>query len=109
MINEEKVVIQEEAFNEIRKAGFNASALIATGIGKAKLLIDIIKYLKPKSVLYLCDSRDNRDKTFPNEMTKWGEPWMFEVVDRYCFQTAHKFKGKKYDLLLADKNLSIPL
>lgn len=103
MINEEKKRIQDEAFNALKQSGFNGAALIATGVGKAKLLIDVIKHLKPKSILYLCDSQDNRDKTFPNQILEWGEPWMFEATEMHCYQTAYKFKNKEYDLLLADE------
>jgi superfamily II DNA or RNA helicase len=103
MINEQKSIIQDEAFEALKENGFNGAAIIATGIGKAKLLVDCIKHLQPKSVLYLCDSEDNRDKTFPDELLKWGTPHIFEIVDRYCYQTAYKFEGREYDLLLADK------
>lgn len=103
MINEEKSKIQEEAFNALREVDFNGAVLIATGTGKAKLIIDIIRYLQPKSALYLCDSKENRDKSFPDQILQWGEPWMFEVTDRKCYKTAYKYVGKTYDLLIADE------
>ncbi len=103
MVNEERRNIQTDVINTFEKNNFNGFAEVPTGTGKAWILIQILKYLKPKSVWYLCDSTMNRDETFKNELIKWGAKKWIDKIEFMCYQTACKLKDYKVDLLLADE------
>lgn len=99
----ERDKLQETAFNVAKKANFNGILLIPTGAGKGKIMIDIVKELKPKSILYLCDTVLLRDKMIIDEFHKWNAEEYLNCMERVCYQTACKWKNKKYDLILADE------
>lgn len=95
--------IQEEVLISLEKNDYNGTVLALTGIGKGKIMVDVIKRLKPNSILYLCDNKDLRDKTFRVEMEKWGASEYIEKTEFVCYQTARKWEGREFDLLLADE------
>lgn len=102
-VNKKRRSIQKDVVNSIESNGFNGFAIAPTGIGKAWILIQILKKLNPKSCWYLCDSTDNRDTTFKKELIKWGAEKWLDRIEFMCYQTAYKLKGFKVDLLLADE------
>ena len=101
-INKEKDKIQKEAFLAAKKANFNAALLLATGAGKSKIMCDCILAIKPKTILYLCDSQRLRDNDFVKEMEKWGCKDYIPLTQFECYQAAYKLSGK-YDLILGDE------
>ena len=92
-----------EALTAAEKNHYNGVFLIPTGGGKGKLMIEIAKRLKPKSILYLCNSQELRDKMFIDELNKWDAQHLLHVMDLQCYQTTYKWSGKHYDLVLADE------
>lgn len=99
----ERDKLQLEAFNAAKKANFDGILLLPTGAGKGKIMIDIVNFLKPKTILYLCDSVLLRDKMIIDEFHKWGAEYQLTIMDRVCYQTACKWKNKYYDLILGDE------
>ena len=95
--------ILKDALNSLRKHNYNGVLLIATGAGKTRIMVEAIKELKPKSILYLSDRRELRDKTFIHELHKWDASYLIPIIDMECYQTAYKWKDKKYDIVLADE------
>lgn len=98
-----KDTIQKEILESIRKNNYNGIILGATGIGKGKVMIDIIKELDPESILYTCDNTRLRDVTFNAELLKWGGEKFVNKIDKECYQTVYKWENKEYELLLADE------
>ena len=103
MINQKRLEVQKEAIEALKKNQYNGFAQLPTGTGKALVLIEVLKKLKPKSCWYLCDSEDNRDKTFIDELKKWGAEEWIDKIEFMCYQTAYKLKNFNVDLLLADE------
>lgn len=95
--------MQDEAFAALKKAKFNGTIQMPTGSGKAKVLVEVLKHLRPKKCWYLCDSKVNRDETFRNEIIKWGGEDLLDRVEFYCYQTAYRFIDNRVDLVLADE------
>lgn len=93
----------EQGLAAFKKNNYNGIALLPTGSGKGRLMIEIIKLLKPKSILYLCDREELRDKMFIDELHKWDASHLLNIIDRECYQTAYKWVGKHYDVVLADE------
>lgn len=99
----ERDKIQQEILKIIEEHNYNGTVIAPTGLGKSFIMIEVIKRLKPKSILYGCDNRILRDKTFKAEVIKWGAEEYLDRIDMKCYQTIHKWKDKEYDLFLCDE------
>lgn len=106
----ERSKMQTEAKDAIRAAGYNASVFITVGGGKGKIMLDIAQELLNrkmiKTILYLCDNtrlRDSETEGFPGEIEKWALPELKKIIHCECYQTAHRWKGQSWDMLLADE------
>jgi len=95
--------ILNEGLIACKKHNYNCVVILPTGSGKGRLMIEIAKLLKPKSILYLCNTQLLRDKMFIDELHKWDAAYLLPIIDRQCYQTAFKYKDKHYDLVLADE------
>lgn len=93
----------KECLKLAEKFDYNGIFLLPTGSGKGKLMIEIAKLLQPQSILYLCNTTLLRDKTFKAELYKWDAAYLLNRMDLQCYQTACKWVGKHYNLLLADE------
>lgn len=93
----------------IRSYDYNAAAIIATGTGKAKILIDLAQELMDKgakTILYVCDNQTLRDSPaegFPEQLKRWGSPELIKKVRLECYQTVYKWKNVKFDVGLFDE------
>lgn len=102
-VNEKRRDIQLEALDSLEKSGYNGFCVLPTGTGKGWILIETLRRLNPKKVIYLCDSELNRDETFKNDLIKWGaEEWIPKITFE-CYQTAYKREGDNFDLILGDE------
>lgn len=95
--------IQQEILQSIKENNFNGTIIALTGIGKARVMVEVIKMLKPKNVLYLCDNKVLRDKTFNEQVRRWGGAEFLGRITLACYQTAFKWENREYDLILADE------
>lgn len=105
-----RVQMQNEAKDKVRLANYIATLLITVGGGKTKIMIDLalelIDKYKIKSILYVCDNtrlRDSHKEGFPEQLKTWGTPELRKIITLECYQTTRKWKGEKFDLLLADE------
>lgn len=104
MVNEARRELQLEAIAALEKANYNGFVVLPTGSGKGWVLIECIKRLNPKGkIWYLCDSEDNRDTTFRNELINWGAEEWIDRIEFYCYQTACKLGESEGDVLLGDE------
>lgn len=98
-----KDLLQQEVLSVIEQNNYNGFVLIPTGVGKGKIMIDCVKKLNPKTVLYLSNSVLLRDEMFKEELRKWGCEDLITIIDFECYQTVHRWEGNEYDLVLADE------
>lgn len=104
MINKKKLEIQEEAYNALLENNFRAGVILPTGSGKTLVIIKSLNTLSHcESILYCCDNTTLRDEDFPNELRKWDSEHLLNKMDRLCYQSAHKLKNQKYDILVCDE------
>lgn len=98
---------QDEAMNAIIAANYNAAILASVGFGKGRvivtLLLKLFKEGKIRSVLYLCDNQRLRDVDFPAELDKWGTPELKAIVTLECYQTAYKWKDRRFGVIIGDE------
>jgi superfamily II DNA or RNA helicase len=102
-LNQEKAKLQEEILNKIKQNNYNGIVIAGTGIGKGRIMVEVIKTLKPKSILYTCDNKILRDVTFKKEMELWDAHEYIPLTTFECYQTTHKWENKEFDLLLMDE------
>lgn len=93
----------KEGITAFRKANYNGIALLPTGSGKGKLMIELAKELDPETILYLSNTRLLRDKTFIDELHKWDAAHLLNRMDLQCYQTACKWNNRQFSLLLGDE------
>lgn len=105
MINEERRKLQLEALQALRDNSFRGIVILPTGTGKSFVLIEALKelYRHGMSVLYTCDSIRLRDSDFDKELEKWDAEEYSFVMEKECYASAYKFKGRHYNILLADE------
>jgi len=73
-------------------------AVLATGTGKARISLMIIKKLNPKKVLFLTDSTINRDVTIKEEFIKWKMKTFLKRTEFATYQLAYKWRKEDKDL-----------
>lgn len=105
MINEERLVIQNDALQKLEEVDYNGAVIMPTGTGKSFILIEALKriYKEGYSVLYCADNRKLRDEDFPAELTKWDAEEYLPLINRLCYQSAYKLTDQYYDILLMDE------
>lgn len=95
---------QVEMVEAVEGSGFNGIVLAPTGIGKAWVLIECLKRLKPKGrIWYLCDSELNRDETFKKQLNEWGAKRWLDKIEFMCYQSAYKLENEDVELALLDE------
>jgi superfamily II DNA or RNA helicase len=81
---------------------------MATGTGKSKIAIDEakrehkIEKTSFKAILIVPTTK-LRDVTWAEEFTKWKALGTWIVMDKYCYASIAKIKGKSYDLVILDE------
>lgn len=100
-----KSQVQEEARIAIEANGGRGTFLGATGVGKSKVPIDYIKkHLNAWSnILLVVPTEKLRDVNWKNEFEKWDAAQYYENIERSCYISISKIKGKKYDLVILDE------
>ncbi len=93
--------IQDEALVSWINAGKKGTLEIITGLGKTKIAIEAIKtYPKDAKILFLAEQTD-REMELRNEQEKWEASDY--VIDFACYQSAYKWIGTNWDLVIADE------
>lgn len=107
MINEERRKVQLEALEALKKNDYNGIVLLPTGVGKSWVLIEALKTLISthgyKNIWYLCNTTVLRDVDFINELKNWGAEDLIPIINRMCYQKAHKLKGEEVDVVIMDE------
>jgi len=99
---------REEKQQELIKIGVEnkrCTLVASTGLGKTYIALEIIKQLKPKTVLWVGPSA-NLEENVKKEIVKWN---FNEEVDLQIktIQLAYKFENQYYDLLIGDESHTI--
>lgn len=93
--------IQSKALEAWVESGEIGTIEVITGLGKTKIAMEAIKKLpKDSKILFLAEVKD-RELELEREQAKWGvEDWQITFS---CYQSAYKWKGTKWDLVIADE------
>lgn len=101
-----KKKIQKQAYEAWRNTGRTGILFLPPGAGKSAIMAKAINTTKIKRsdydipYLILTSNEELRDYGTPAEMEKFGVKKKFQIE---CYQTAHRWKGKKIGLVVADE------
>jgi len=109
--NEVKDQIQRRGLNKWWSYPMNGKGTLqyATGVGKTRCGILAAALIAEKSgmdcnILILTPTETIRDRAWKDEFKKWGHIDVFNsCVECVCIQTAYKYMGHHYDLVIADE------
>jgi len=107
--NKIKDDIQRKGLNKWWSSNSRGTLQYATGVGKTRCGV-LAAALVAKdigldcSILILTPTETIRDRSWADEFNKWNEKEIFKsCVECICIQTAYKWYGKHYDLVIADE------
>lgn len=98
--------LQAKAAKAWFDSGKCATIVLGTGCGKTKVALDILKameFRQDAKILLLSNSAHLRDKGWLEEFIKWGILGLWDSVTSECYQTACKWEGTEWDLVIADE------
>ena len=105
-VNKIKDKEQKKALNLWAKAGFAGSIIAGTGFGKSRCgVIAIGKVLTSidASLGLILVPTVQLQEQFKEEFSKWGYEHVLDRVDIICYQTAYKYVGKHYNIVVCDE------
>lgn len=82
--------------------GSKGTIVLPTGVGKTKAAVEAINQLEDSSILILTPTSNLRDNEWVKEISKWSEE-KNNHIQIECIQTAYKFVGNRYHLVIADE------
>lgn len=104
-INKDKE--QRDHLNLWDKANRKGTSIAATGLGKTRMgllaLNDILEDQPFKRALIIVPTENLRDNEWLNEFEKWDLTHLLDRVDFQCIQTAYKYVGQHYDIVIVDE------
>ena len=102
MDSKQKTALQKEIIDCL-PANPHGRALLAPRTGKTKLIIDLIKRDKPKSVLWVTPSKRLAEETIPKEFLTWKARKYLEKVITVTYHTLSSVIGN-YDWIVFDED-----
>lgn len=115
MTKEEKQdLIQQAARKAWEDGGSYGLLAMCTGSGKSKIAVDVVRTLmEPESrvttpkILLVVPTEKLRDNNWEQEFDKWGAILEYQVLERSCYASIHKYKNEIFDLVIMDESHSI--
>jgi superfamily II DNA or RNA helicase len=106
---EKKDRVQREALSSWKKQGKKGTCEIITGLGKTFIALHAL-YTMPKNKdlhLFLAETT-SRETDLKKDILKYNEIFDRDVLNDYnlkfyCYQSAYKWKGKEFGLIIADE------
>ena len=96
--------VMEAAYAAYVAAGKKAAIEQGTGTGKSRLGIETkVRENIRDGVLLLSNSERLRDIEWEKEFKKWGYEDHYPDCERECYQTAYKWKGRHFKLVIAEE------
>ena len=100
-------IIQEEAFQALKKADYKGVVVLSTGTGKSKVAVRCMIEGNFKNIL-ITSPRTNLKQSWMEQLDKWYPEWGTndEAITIQNIQTAYKWvieEIKSYDLIIVDE------
>ena len=95
---------QRKALNLWAKHGYVGSIIAGTGFGKSRCgVLAIGKLLKPGERALVLVPTNQLEDQFAEEFKKWGYEDILDQVTIMCYQSSHKFRNEKFEMVVCDE------
>lgn len=95
---------QRKALNLWAKYGYVGSIIAGTGFGKSRCgVLAIGKLLKPGERALVLVPTNQLEDQFAEEFKKWGYEDILDQVTIMCYQSSHKFRNEKFEMVVCDE------
>ncbi len=101
MDNKQKTLLQKEIVDGLESKP-KGRLLLAPRIGKTKLMIDLIKREKPKSILWVTPESNLATKDIPEEFETWKAKRFLKKLTTTTWSSLNKIQGH-YDMIILDE------
>lgn len=101
-LDEKKSAVQAEAYKAWTDAGYLGTLAMATGSGKTKIGVDAAVEVKDE-ILIVTPTTKLRDVRWKDEFDAFGHSDIYKNVERSCYVSINKLKGKHYKLVILDE------
>lgn len=111
-----KNTIQEGALRTFFNHGCRGIVEIATGVGKTKIGVDLIRHVYESTIAFgrlydklkvmiVCPTTNLRDKEWRTELIKWCPNEIIEDLDIEfkCINSVYKLRAEEYDIIIIDE------
>lgn len=104
--------IYTRALESWKKAGGKGTWEVATGVGKTKLSLDLINFVRNQLLkhgqesfkcLIITPSEVIRDIVYPSEFSKWNYAELKQFCTIECIQTVYRWEATEWDLVICDE------
>ena len=109
-INYVREIVQQEAKNAIIENNGKGLIAMATGSGKSKVAIDLMRhYCEPfrDNIALLVPTEKLRDENWLEEYNKWDCYAYWNDTHSLCYASGSKFRNRHYTLAIADEGHNI--
>jgi superfamily II DNA or RNA helicase len=101
MTSKEKNQTQKEILDSL-PSKLHGRLLLAPRCGKTKIAIDIIKKVKPKTILWITPSAKLAEEDIPQEFVKWKAKAYLKKLTTVTWASLNKIEGH-YDIIIGDE------
>lgn len=105
MTNQEKTELQKEIVNSLQPKP-HGRLLLAPRSGKTKLVIDIIKKNKPKSILWVTPLAKLAEEDIPQEFETWKAKAYLKKLETVTWTSLNKITGHKECIILDEEQFA---
>jgi len=106
-VNKIRAIVQKEAMWAVINAGGRGLVSMATGSGKSKVAIDLLKYYNVQDSNYvnvlLVPTEKLRDENWKEEFNKWGELSLYNKTEKLCYASASKIEDFDFNTGILDE------
>lgn len=96
-------IVHAKAIQSMINNNHRGILAMATGTGKSKVAIDYYKQLDFPTCLLVVPEKILRDENWKEEFEKWGFSDKYRIIDKICYASLSKIKGKSYELVILDE------
>lgn len=106
-VNKIRAIVQKEAMWAVIDAGGRGLVAMATGSGKSKVAIDLLKYYNPKDSNYdnilIVPTEKLRDENWKEEFDKWKNLSLYDKTEKLCYASASKIEDFDFNTAILDE------
>jgi superfamily II DNA or RNA helicase len=106
-VNKVRAIVQKEATQAVINAGGRGLVAMATGSGKSKVAIDLLKHYNPQGSKYdnvlVVPTEKLRDENWKEEFSKWKGLSLYDKTEKLCYASGSKIEDFDFNTCILDE------